>query len=355
MKPSPAKNHTRELTSLPGHLYVHTPFCSGKCHYCAFHSGPLTVDPVAYICETLAPVRECTFQTIYFGGGTPGLLGPAGFQAAHKLGLLATKEFTVELHPQTVTDALLESLVTLGVTRISIGVQSFTNAVITHANRRHTVSQACAAISLARTYIPDTGIDLIAGLPLETAQSWLTTLDQALDLGLSHYSIYGLSIESGSVWADHPPPDDDQLMDALAIAQDRLAQAGIQRYETSNYAKRGSECQHNLNCWQGGDYLGLGSSASSRIGFMRQTNPTPSYTLSPEEDALERALTTLRLNTGFHPETLIKRFPILASYRTHWDTTLAHYRQHDLLNDYNAPTPRGYEVLDAMTRTLQEV
>ncbi len=337
---------------MPDHLYFHTPYCSGKCAYCAFYSQVAKSVPLAYLTETLAPVLGQSFETIYFGGGTPALIGPAGFDWIAQNGLHAKQEWTVELHPAAVTPQLLTAMQACGVNRLSIGVQSFNDTALAFANRRHTAQQALTAIQLAQSIIPDTGIDLIAGLPHDTPQTWQATLDQAITLDLPHYSIYSLSIETGSAWQNRPPPDDDLLMDAIDIAQEMLATHGIERYETSNYAKAGFTCRHNLNTWQGGDYLGLGPTASSRIGLIRQTNPSPPEVLSPEADALERALTTLRLNQGFHPDSLIARYPILAPYHDHWQQILTLCQKQDLLTSKNAPTTRGYEVLDTITRLL---
>ncbi len=344
------------------HAYFHFPFCTGRCHYCAFLSGPPPQNPVAYIDELLREVERRAvalepFESLYCGGGTPGLLGVEGFRRLSKEGLCRLQpggEWTVELHPTTVTPALMETLAELGVTRVSIGVQSFDEATLQRCNRRHTVAQALEAVACAREWIADTGIDLIAGLPGVTPQMWEETLRIATDLALPHLSVYALSIDEGSVWHQRKvaPPDADAVCDAIATAAERLEAKGLHRYETSNYALEGYECRHNLNTWHGGDYLGLGRGAVSRLGLLRRYGDGSEEVLTPLEDALERALTHLRLRSGFPLEEMVIRFPLLAPYRETWQRILAEAVHHGLLTDSFAPTVRGYEVLDALEREL---
>lgn len=344
------------------HLYLHIPFCSGRCHYCAFVSGPPPAQPQAYVDELVAEARSRGFplplgplETLYCGGGTPALLGESGFRRLAESGLFTLApgaEWSVELHPAAVTEGLVATLAELGVTRLSLGVQAFDDATLARCNRRHTVHQALAAIALARAAIPDTGIDLIAGLPGVTPAEWARTVDQALALNLPHLSLYALSIEPGSAWAQAPEPDPDALCDAIAYAAERFTQAGYARYEVSNYARPGFRCRHNLNTWHGGDYLGLGRGAASRLGLLRRDGTGHEDRLSECDDALERALTQLRLDEGFRPEAILRRFPCLTPWREHWERTLATARAHGLLTPANAPTPRGYEVLDALVRAL---
>ena len=345
-------------------LYLHFPFCTGRCGYCAFVSGPPPQHPIAYIDSLVAEARQrsLTFaplQTLYCGGGTPGLIGSAGFKALSASSLFTFAqgyEWTVELHPRTVTAELLETLATCGVTRLSIGVQSLDDEVLNFCNRRHTAQEALEAVQLARTFIPDTGIDLIAGLPGVDAPLWQETLARCIDLDLPHLSIYALSIDEGSIWEkrDVSSPDAEAVCDAIALASARLAEVGLQRYETSNYAREGYRCQHNLNTWHGGNYAGLGRGAASRIGRMRRAGDGTEEPLNELDDALERALTQLRLDEGFCVAACIERFPCLAPYAKAWATILADFHQHGLLTATYAPTTRGYEILDALERALLE-
>lgn len=341
-------------------LYLHIPYCTGKCAYCAFHSGlppPHPEDYVETLIEMSRPYRTVLtpLATLYCGGGTPGLLGVEGFQRLRQAPFMVFKEgyeWTVELHPTTCTPALLETLAEIGVNRISIGVQSFFDPTLLACHRRHTAQQARDAIALARTFIPDTGIDLIAGLPGIDESLWQATLEEAIAFDLPHLSVYGLSIDEGSRWhrEGHPSPDPDLLCDRIAVAAELLTRAGFERYETSNYAKPGYRCQHNLNTWRGGDYLGLGHGAASRLGLQRLDGFGQTTMLTPLEDAFERALTHLRLSDGFPMDTLLARFPLLKPYRTRWEETLKQLERHGLLTACGAPTTRGYEVLDALMR-----
>ena len=345
------------------HLYLHVPFCTGRCAYCAFLSGPPPADPATHVDALLREAAARGFPTVgpldslYCGGGTPALLGERGFARLRASGLFTLAdgaEWTVELHPAAVTAPLVRTLAALGVTRLSLGVQAFDDATLARCNRRHTARQALEAIETARAAVPDTGIDLIAGLPGVSPAEWTRTLRRTVSLGLPHVSVYALSVEPGSAWdrAGMAPPDPDLLCDAVAEAADALAAAGLRRYETSNYARPGWECRHNLNTWHGGDYLGLGRGAASRLGLLRRSGDGDEETLTPEEDALERALTELRLAEGFDLDTTLARFPLLAPRRDRWTRLLADFRAHGLLDGANAPTRRGYEVLDAMEREL---
>ena len=346
------------------HLYLHFPFCTGRCGYCAFISGPPPAVPsdviAAFEREYAARgVRLAPLRTLYCGGGTPGLIGSEGFKslkAASFLTFAPHYEWTVELHPATVTPELMGTLAACGVNRISIGVQSLDDAVLRHCNRRHTVEQALHAVAVARAWIPDTGIDLIAGLPGVSMDAWRKTLETVIALDLPHLSVYGLSIDDGSVWAKRgvPPPDADALCDAILEAATLLTAAGYERYETSNYAKPGFQCQHNLNTWHGGDYLGLGYGAASRLGAVRRDGLGEEIHLTAEEDALERCLTQLRLSEGFSVTDAVQRYPLLAPMANRWKKSLARFRAQGLLTTDYAPTARGYEVLDAMERQLLE-
>lgn len=346
------------------HLYLHFPYCTGRCGYCAFHSGPPPRDWAAALAalqqeaETRG-VPLAPLQTLYCGGGTPGLIGATGFRALAErlhLPLTATTEWTVELHPATVTDDLMTTLAACGVNRISIGVQSLFDPVLERCNRRHTAQEALDAIACARQCIPDTGIDLIAGLPGVSADGWRDTLKRILDLDLPHLSVYALSIDEGSAWAraGMAPPDGDALCDAIAEAASLLTAAGYERYETSNYAKPGFRCRHNLNTWHGGDYLGLGTGAASRLGRLRREGDGHEMLVSELDDALERCLTRLRLSEGLDLTAIAQHYPLLRPYLTAWKNILHLFQQQGLLTANAAPTMRGYEVLDALERTLIE-
>ncbi len=344
------------------HLYLHFPFCSGRCAYCSFVSGSPPQDMEAVVADLVREAEAravplAPLETLYCGGGTPALLGERGFVALRNAGLFSLAEgaeWSVELHPASVTPSLIRTLAEVGVTRLSLGVQALDDAVLARCNRRHTVCQALEALEVARAVVPDTGIDLIAGLPGVTSELWQRTLKQVAALDLPHLSLYGLSIEPDSTWGRQglPPPDPDALCDAIAEAQAYFEAHRLVRYETSNYARPGWGCRHNLNTWLGGDYLGLGRGAASRIGLVRRAGDGIEERLSSLDDALERTLTALRLQSGFDPDVAVRRFPVLAPLLPRWQQVLADARHHGLLTARNVPTTRGYEVLDALVAEL---
>lgn len=376
------------------HLYLHIPFCEGKCHYCGFYS--VTADHATHlryprlICRELdlSCFRAAPLQTIYTGGGTPGLLGADGFRLLaaelRQRGVLPqVEEWTVELNPASTNASLLATLLEIGVTRLSIGAQSFDDAVLRTIGRRHSAAAIGRAVALARAEgFDDYGLDLIAGLPGVTLQMWRETLERAVALGGVHLSVYALGIEPGTLLMEQvrrgrAVPSDEAQLEALSLAEEVLTNAGFERYEISNYALPGRACHHNLAVWRGEDYLGLGPSAASRCGCRRWTNqadaagylqaleqghPPPrseDETLDPEDDALERFVFGLRLNDGVSPAAFAHRHKVLAYRVPEWEQTLARLSEQAIVSPTTPPeprgwrlTPRGREVADAVIREL---
>lgn len=352
----------------PAAFYFHAPFCTGRCTYCSFHSGPPPTEAAlaAYL-DGLTRAFDAfsatplSCSTLYFGGGTPGLIGSESFRRWHArfIGerLLPEPgfEWTVELHPATATPPLLNTLRALGTTRLSIGVQALDDAVLLAHNRRHTADCARRAVALAREAgFGDVGIDLIAGLPGVTLPRWEATLREVAGWDLRHLSIYTLSIDPGSALAARgaTPPSDG--LDEMALAAEMLSASGLLRYETSNFARPGHECRHNLAYWRGCDYLGLGPGAASRLGLLRRT--PEEEILTPLDDALERTLTRLRTAEGFSLERALGDFPVLSPFRAAWARLLTSFCANGLLFEpepgFFAPTPRGHEVGDGIIREL---
>ena len=379
---------------MPAHLYIHVPFCDGKCHYCGFYSvmaeprltslyhelpaEELARELVAHPASGRTPVH-----TVYMGGGTPALLGCDGLRRvaeslAKLLPLGAVEEWTVELNPASVAPDLLAALRQLGVNRLSIGVQSFNDDTLARVGRRHSVQTALRAVRLAQDAgFANTGIDLIAGLPGVDSDEWQATLDCAVSLQLTHLSVYALSLEPGTVLSRQAAggltlPDDTAQLAALTQAEATLTQAGFVRYEISNYALPGFECRHNLGVWRGNDFLGLGPAAASRIGRRRWTNqedladyieslaedrdpPRSCETLSELDDALERTVFALRLNEGLDPFADADRFPILRDRSDAWEQKLEGLARQGIAARGGKRwrlTSRGREVCDAAIREL---
>lgn len=323
-------------------------------------------------------------QTVYLGGGTPALLGPSGLRqlaesVASLLPLDTVEEWTVELNPASVNEAVLSTLRDIGVNRLSIGVQSFNDATLERIGRRHTAHVARHALGLARKAgFENIGIDLIAGLPGVTPEEWHATLEHAVSLKLAHLSVYALSLEPGTALSCQAAqgrltlPDDEAQLAALSQAECVLSQAGYVRYEISNYALPGCECQHNLGVWRGNDYLGLGPAAASRVGLRRWTNtedladyiealaeqqepPRASETLDETDDAVERSVFALRLHEGIDPFADARRFPALYDRAELWEERLERLARQGIVERGGRRwrlTARGREICDAALREL---
>jgi oxygen-independent coproporphyrinogen III oxidase len=266
-------------------LYVHIPFCVRKCAYCDFYSVPVQshlieayIDAVLAECEAYA---EMSFRTLFLGGGTPSLLGADNLSRlvdglCGKFDLSQLDEATIEANPESATEAMLEAALESGFDRVSIGVQSLTDAELKAVGRVHTAKQAVAAIeSASRAGFSNISVDLIVGLPGQTWRSLRRSLATLLPLGVSHLSVYCLSLEHGTPLAKSQPdnlPSDDMQADLFEQARAFLEDKGLVHYEISNFAVVGRECLHNLNYWRGGEYLGLGPAASSHLGGRRFKN-----------------------------------------------------------------------------------
>lgn len=375
------------------HLYIHVPFCDGKCHYCGFYSivacqsvvalySPLPAEELGLLLEA-DPAALKRPATLYIGGGTPSMLGADGLKRladalSRRVPLDALEEWTVELNPASVSPALLEALKAIGVNRLSIGVQSFDDTILLSIGRRHDAAAAVKAVALALdSGFDNTGIDLIAGLPGSTQALWQATLERALSMPLKHVSVYALSLEPGTPLAVQAAkgavmPSDEEQLAALAQAEGVLGQAGFGRYEISNYAIPGYECRHNLGIWRGNDYVGLGPAAASRLNRKRWTNTEDlsdymealgggrrpaarQETLDDREDATERALFALRLSEGIDPDDVARRFPALRDQASAWEERLAGLARHGITEKGGRRwrlTPRGREVCDAVLREL---
>ena len=354
-------------------LYVHFPFCRAKCSYCALHSrAGSTAETRRAYCERMAKQimaldATTNLSTIYFGGGSPALcdLSPL-FDVLRTRTAVAGRppyrdsscEFTVELHPLDAQPRVLEQLKKGGVNRISLGVQSLDDDVLKAMGRLHTAAEAETAFRAVRAAgFMNAGIDLIAGWPGTTMESWRTTLARATALGLDHCSVYtlirepktrlDLAVRRGELVL----PSDDAALAQIDTARAALAEAGLIRYEISNYARPGFECRHNLAVWRGEDYIGLGEGAHGRVGLVRSASGVET-SVSPEEDAVERALFSLRTREGLSLERVARRWPILAPRLPAWREALEFFKRQGLLQDVYRLTPRGAEVCDSILAEL---
>ena len=274
-------------------LYVHVPFCVSRCAYCAFNSEPLAGrDPAPYVDGLILDAkiarerlsRDTVFDTVFIGGGTPTILPGRElarlFTGVRKnLAIAPDAEITVEANPNRADRDTFALLRELGANRISIGVQSFDNAVLEKSGRSHSADDAAAAVEAARQAgFKNLGLDLIRGLPGESPESFRAGLETALSLAPEHISIYDLSIEPGSAFhrrrEELALPDEEALCEMDRITARLTAEKGFIRYEISNYCQPGRECRHNLNYWRNRPYLGLGAGAVSYLEGIRLTNTT---------------------------------------------------------------------------------
>jgi oxygen-independent coproporphyrinogen-3 oxidase len=276
---------TLQLAALPPlSVYVHLPWCLRKCPYCDFNSHELPGDALpqqSYVHALLADLDAALpliwgrpVHSVFLGGGTPSLFTPETIdwllaQLRSRLKWQPDCEVTLEANPGTFEKDRFRQYRQAGVTRLSLGVQSFDDAALVALGRVHDRSQALAAAEEAAECFDTFNIDLMYAWPGQDRARLQADLDQALALSPPHLSVYHLTIEPNTYFARFPPelPDDDLAYEMLDRITECTQQAGLQRYEVSAYARPGHRCWHNLNYWQFGDYLGLGAGAHSKLSF----------------------------------------------------------------------------------------
>jgi oxygen-independent coproporphyrinogen-3 oxidase len=270
-------------------IYVHLPFCPYICPYCDFAKWPHKASAARRYMDALHREIDAAEpagggHTVFLGGGTPNTYAPA--EIADLLARIAAKfpaaqppEVTIEVNPELVTPAALETYAAAGVTRLSIGVQSFVETEIRTLGRRHDAGQVRDAIASARAAgIRSVSLDLMFAVPGQTQESWSSSLATAIALRPDHISAYGLTVEGGTPyadWRDHEPaafPDQDLEGDLYETAIDMLEKAGFEHYEISNFALPGHRCAHNANYWANGEYIGFGVGAASYLNGVRSTH-----------------------------------------------------------------------------------
>jgi oxygen-independent coproporphyrinogen-3 oxidase len=265
-------------------LYVHYPFCLRKCLYCAFNSvADSSIRPEDYVAGVLGEMelrsraikQDCAAVTLYFGGGTPSLLAPSLVarivEAAGSLyALKADAEITLECNPGTVSGKLLADFRSAGITRLSIGVQSFDDRMLQRLGRVHSAREARDAFTLAREAgFANLGLDLIHSLPGQTPGMWEKELLLACELGPEHVSVYGLAVEEGTPFASLEKdgmlslPEEDDAVRMFELSAEILCCRGFEHYEISNFARPGFRSRHNSGYWKRVPCLGFGAGAHS--------------------------------------------------------------------------------------------
>jgi putative oxygen-independent coproporphyrinogen III oxidase len=281
---------TLQLGALPPlSLYVHLPWCLRKCPYCDFNShevsreanGAATMPEQRYLDALVADLESALplvwgrpVHSIFIGGGTPSLFSPQSIDRLlgdirARLKLEADCEITLEANPGTFEKDRFRAFRSAGVTRLSVGVQSFNDAHLKALGRVHDRAQAVAAVEEAAVAFDTFNLDLMYALPGQSMDQLEEDMMQALSLAPPHLSVYHLTIEPNTYFAKFPPrvPDDDTAYAMLDRITEMTAGAGMDRYEVSAYAKAGHRCWHNLNYWQFGDYLGIGAGAHGKLSF----------------------------------------------------------------------------------------
>lgn len=326
--------------SAPLSLYVHVPFCASRCGYCDFNTYTATelgddvrrdtfhehlITEIGQASRQLA--ADHRVDTVFFGGGTPTLLGPEALNqllAAINLDfdVAPDVEVTTEANPDSVDQAMLETLKAGGFTRISFGMQSSAQHVLATLERTHTPGASSAAAKAAREAgFEHVNLDLIYGTPGETDDDLRRSLDEVLDAGVDHVSAYSLIVEPGTALArrvqrgELPMPDDDVAADRYELIDDRLTSAGFDWYEMSNWARAHGECRHNVAYWRNAAWWGIGPGAHSHLDGRRWWNVKHPHAyaqrvsanlspmqdeevLSPEQQALEKIMLGLRMKEG---------------------------------------------------------
>lgn len=281
---------TLHLSALPPlSLYVHLPWCLKKCPYCDFNShewgaargdeGDLPWQRYLLALRTdlessLPLIWGRTVHSVFIGGGTPSLFPPEAIDALLSdvrslLRLEADAEITLEANPGTFEKDRFRGFRQAGVTRLSVGVQTFNDAHLQALGRVHDGAQARAALEEVASHFRTFNLDLMYALPGQTLDDLAQDLTVALSFAPPHLSVYHLTLEPNTWFARHPPelPDDDTAWDMLDLITQRTGQAGMERYEVSAYARPGYRCWHNTNYWQFGDYLGIGAGAHGKLSF----------------------------------------------------------------------------------------
>lgn len=276
---------TLQLAALPPlSLYVHLPWCIHKCPYCDFNSHemkPGEMPEQRYLDALVADLEAAlpliwgrTIHSVFIGGGTPSLFSPQAIDRLlgdirARLRLEPNCEITLEANPGTFEKDRFKAFRGAGVTRLSVGVQSFNDAHLKALGRVHDRAQAIAAVEEAAASFDTFNLDIMYALPGQTLQDVEQDIETAIGLQPPHISIYHLTIEPNTYFAKFPPvvPEDDLAYAMLDRITELTTAAGLERYEVSAYAKPGHRCSHNLNYWRFGDYLGIGAGAHSKLSF----------------------------------------------------------------------------------------
>jgi oxygen-independent coproporphyrinogen-3 oxidase len=322
-------------------LYIHVPFCRKKCSYCDFYS--LTDQQqshagyLAGLQQELSAYQGMTVDTVFLGGGTPSLLAASEVSAvlsavSRYLHLAPNAEISMEMNPGAVSRAYLAGCAMAGITRLSLGVQSFSPQLLQQLSRIHTADEAIQAVNWAETVgFAHVNLDLIYGIPGQTMEHWQQTLQVACGLPVDHLSLYALEVHAetplgrGVASGQSKLPNEDLVADMYQLARELLPGQGFAQYEISNFARAGGACRHNLNYWQNGEYIGIGPAACSYLRGERYCDapdypawseallcgeqpPRQKERLSLRESMVETMILGLRLTAGVDEQSFSERY-----------------------------------------------
>ncbi|MBQ9041973.1 MAG: radical SAM family heme chaperone HemW [Eggerthellaceae bacterium] len=313
-------------------LYMHIPFCVKRCGYCDFATAAVPRDDVRideYVEQLVLDIRKqakagelTAIDTVYIGGGTPTHIGAARLSSllyALSVSMDLTRddlEFTVEANPESLDGRLVKDMWALGVNRISIGVQSFDDDVLRILGRAHDAARAKEAIREAKERFENISVDLMCGIPGQSAETFEASVEEAVALGVKHVSVYPLAIEPHTMFdklvlaGEMDEPDDDVEAEHMEIAERVLAAHGFARYEVASYALPGYESKHNSSYWTGIPYLGIGASATTMTQNderrMRVMNGEVVDDLNRNQMEAEDLMLGMRMACGISDERLAK-------------------------------------------------
>lgn len=357
-------------------LYVHVPFCRHKCVYCDFMSGTNIGLRRQYIDRLREEFSEVaggfTPRTIYFGGGTPSMLTPGEIAEMYAIvGAPAVEEWTIECNPEDMTPEWLHDVRQLGVSRLSIGVQSLHDSELRWMERRHSAADAVRAVREARKAgFSNVSVDVMFGLPGQSVESLKSTLEGVLSLDVEHLSAYSLMFEEGSkiTMKNVEPIDEDVAAEMYRMVCSMMASAGYEHYEISNWARPGFRALHNYGYWTGEPYIGLGPAAHSFDGHAIRSANVPNTvkwlrgdkpeveTLSNESRFNERVMLGLRTAEGIDLNALSRDFPDdwiarLQKELAPYSSLLTFSRSHDRVTLF----PAGVYVSDLIMQSCMRV
>ena len=347
-------------------VYVHIPFCKKRCLYCDFFSTTLLERRKAYVDALLREIaarkeEAGAIRTIYLGGGTPSTLDAEDIQRILRaIGTEQATEITMELNPGDATETYLKQIRAAGINRLSIGIQSFQDELLTLIGRRHTAEQALTAVSMAQQAgFDNLSIDLMYALPTQTMEQWKADIETALRLNVQHISSYGLMYEEGTAMTRQMESGQLQAIDEdtenamYDYLCERLQEAGFVHYEVSNFALPGYEAQHNSNYWNGTPYVGIGAGAHSYIGVERSWNPDDLETYirgdfqRTSEVLTERDCYNERIMLGLRTAKGVAKQDIRADISKYVEAGLLHEKE-----DRIVATQKGIHILNRIIEDL---